>query len=542
MARKTAKPPISDRIVGFFSPKTALARIAARQQAGVLARSYDAARPGSQDDGWLKWGAAASPVDMLADLPRLRGRSRHACRNNAHAKRAVELITSYDIGTGIVPVSASGAAAVDKARDAAWKLWAERPGICDFEGQLDIYGLQALIRRTIAESGECLIRKWAAPGTAPVGLRLQVLEPDYLDSTRDQICVEKDGAYTRGGIMFDRNHQRIGYWLYQVHPGDYGFGLQNPVSSLIPANDVIHAYRKTRPGQIRGVPEMHAVLSDLDDEREYHEAEMIRGKAQSMITWWVRNASGDTSARMGIEGHEGPRRIERVRPGQVLYLDGSEEVTPSTPTGMTVLDTFTRLALQRVAAGCGIPYADLSGDPSQANYSSQRAAIIQLKRFVEQTHELMVRPMILAPLWQSFCEYGALSGLWPAGVDPHAAWTPPAFSMVDPEKDSNALITQVRAGLISWDDAVRMCGGDPDDMVRVIKARNAAWDKAEVVLTVDPRRLSDAGQAANPSPAPGEEPPPPPKVVMMPPGKDAPPPPSAADDAEKPAKADKSAE
>ena len=43
---------------------------------------------------------------------------------------------------------------------AAWKAWAETP-LIDFEGRHNAYGLQALARKTAADTGECLLRERA---------------------------------------------------------------------------------------------------------------------------------------------------------------------------------------------------------------------------------------------------------------------------------------------------------------------------------------------------------------------------------------------
>src|SRR6478736_215317 len=73
--------------------------------------------------------------------------------------------------------------ALDKIIYGEWLYFAEN---CDPGGQLDFYGMQALIVRTTAESGDGIVR---FRGRLPqdnfrVPLQLQVLEGDYLDISR----------------------------------------------------------------------------------------------------------------------------------------------------------------------------------------------------------------------------------------------------------------------------------------------------------------------------------------------------------------------
>jgi hypothetical protein len=108
--------------------------------------------------------------------PTLRNRSRDQVRNNPYAKRAIAKLVSASIGTGIM---ARPPAPVAKGVEALVPAG-------DFEGQLDFYGLQALI-------GAHGVRVGRVPGApdprgrrykGEVPLKLQVLEPDYIDSTQ----------------------------------------------------------------------------------------------------------------------------------------------------------------------------------------------------------------------------------------------------------------------------------------------------------------------------------------------------------------------
>jgi capsid protein len=80
-----------------------------------------------------------------------------------------------------------------------------------------------------------------------------VLESDHLDTARTGII---DGVPTLQGIALGEAGEPVGYWLHRVHPGASWLlprGATWLSSERIPACDVLHVYRKRRPGQLRDV-------------------------------------------------------------------------------------------------------------------------------------------------------------------------------------------------------------------------------------------------------------------------------------------------
>jgi capsid protein len=84
-------------------------------------------------------------------------------------------------------------------------------------------------------------------------MRLQVLEPDYLDLHRNGV-VTAGGGQIIDGIEFDKQGRRVAYWLFTSHPGSARLMTTQFASVRVPADRVLHIYRVDRPGQVRGVP------------------------------------------------------------------------------------------------------------------------------------------------------------------------------------------------------------------------------------------------------------------------------------------------
>ncbi|GHU14651.1 hypothetical protein FACS189449_11640 [Alphaproteobacteria bacterium] len=107
----------------------------------------------------------------------------------------------------------------------------------DSAGVVDFYGFQSLVLRSVIECGECFVRLKIDKKNATVPLKLQVLESEHLDSSKDQAL--PNGNIIRSGIEFDKTGKRVAYYLYSEHPGDNR--LMGPASRW-PASEILHIF------------------------------------------------------------------------------------------------------------------------------------------------------------------------------------------------------------------------------------------------------------------------------------------------------------
>jgi capsid protein len=127
--------------------------------------------------------------------------------------------------------------------------------------------------RAVVESDECFVRflmTELSPAN-PTGQRLQVLEADHLDTARTGMV---EGTATIQGMALGEAGAPIGYWLHRVHPGVSWIlpGATWQSSQRVPARDVLHIYRKRRPGQLRDVSWLAPILLRLRDLGDYEAA------------------------------------------------------------------------------------------------------------------------------------------------------------------------------------------------------------------------------------------------------------------------------
>lgn len=472
-----------DQLIASLSPQAALRRERARVQLDAM-RRYDGASRGRRTEGWLTQGTSA---DAAASASRtlLRDRSRDLIRNNPFAAKAVQVIVSNVVGTGIV---AQARARRSRRRSQQltdlWQGWAQNPSQCDHHGRHDFYGLQALALRTIVESGEVLIRRRTPSGDSGqrIPLRLQVMEPDMLDTTRDVAL--PDGGIIKEGIQFDSQGRREGYWLYEQHPGERHMRVVNINSSFVPADEIIHVYRQDRPHMDRGVPWASPVIIRLRDFDDYSDAQLLKQKISACFAGFVVDTESP-DAGMGSE------LIDKLEPGALEILPPGKDIRFASPPSVGEFDRIARQYLLQIAAGFGITYEALTGDLSATNFSSARLGWLEFHRNIEAWRWHMLVPQMLNPIWDWFVSAGNVNGVRLEGII--ANWTPPRRELIDPSTEIKATGLAVRMGFQSRSEAIREFGYDPDEVMLEMAEDNAQADQLGLVLDSDPRKVSGAG-------------------------------------------------
>lgn len=490
-----------DRAILAVAPAWGRRRIAARA-AARFARHYEAASGGRRTAGWYRMhtdaNAAAGP-----SIQALREFSRDLRRNNAWARRGVQVIVNGTVGWGVVPKPS----AVAKEAKAVWKLWAET-ALCDFDGRLPFAGLQRLVMSTVVESGAALVLLEVDDDERlPVPLRIRVLEPDYLDQRKDGPVDGAGGNVIIQGIEFDRRGRRVAYHLHRHHPGASGGGrLIDPrglESRRVPADDVLHVYQVERAGGVQGIPWLASVIAKLNDLDEYEDGALMQQKIASFFGAFVQDFDGLGTALGGADPGAPPDPlIETLEPGSVNYLPPGKTVAFPSPPSAQSYDPFTKANLRRIAAGLGVTYEDLTGDYGQVNYSSARMARLGFYRNVDDWRWNMLIPQFCDGVWRRVMALAAPAYGW--ATVPSATWTPPPIPMLDPDKEGLAYQRLVRSGAMTLFGMIRELGYDPDEHLAEIATGNKRLDELEIWLDSDPRRIAAGGAIAHENQGPNQ--------------------------------------
>jgi lambda family phage portal protein len=482
-----------DRAVSWLAPKAGLRRLQYRRAvtaAETALLRYEGAMPGRRTADWIANNSDPNRETFGAMLY-LRDRARDLVRNNPYAAKALSELVGNQVGTGILPRADTGNDGLNKTIDAAFAEWS---AVCDADGQSDFYGLQWLCARTVAESGEVLVR--LRPRLADDGMRvplkLQVLEPDYLDHNKTMSL--ENGTIIQG-VQVDKLGRRNFYWMFGNHPGSLtlmnwraGF-----ISKPIPADSVLHVYKKDRPGQMRGVTWFAPVMLKMRDLDKYEDAELVRKQIEACFAAFVvtPDPSGELTER-GTEPTTG-NPIEFLEPGVIKRLKLGEDVRFGAPSSTHGYKDYRSTQLGAIAAGLTLPYELLTGDMSAVNYSSFRGGMLGFQNTIEAYRWLVLVQQLILPIWRKFIDTMVLAGIL-SEPNYRVRITAPKFQSVDPEKDANAEKISLRTGAITWPDMVASHGEDPESQLDTMVAWNKKFDEHGLILDGDPRKTTDKGQ------------------------------------------------
>ncbi|MBB3315125.1 lambda family phage portal protein [Rhizobium sp. BK181] len=492
---------VLDKVISFFDPVSGVNRAAARQLLrSSEKRDYAAAQFGRRNKAWRGRGTSAT-TEVAGALTTLRDRARDFVRNGWAGQRILDVLTSHVIGTGIMTVPNTGSDRADNRYRLLREEWEERS---DIEGVLDYGGQQSLILRSMAEGGDSVLRMLPislADAGSSVPLRLQGLEGDLIDTSRDSLLGRESNV--RLGVQIGEWNLREGLYLHSAHPGDGGVSFGSEGSKLVAWNDLCHLYRPLRLGQMRGISWFAPILLNAKEIQDLMEAAIVQQRTQASFAGFLRRSPGAANPLVTKKDDEGTK-VTRIEPGQIQDI-GDSEITFANPSSQSVFGEAYKAGLWAMAAGAGISYDQLTGDLTQANYSSLRAGKIEFRRLVEQIQWQIFVPMVCRKVDRRFAEYALMSGKLPTRKEGYRVdHVMPAVEPIDPKKDLEADILAVRAGRMSPQTFISAWGHDWRKVVSDFDAFFKFADANNVPLDIDPRRPAN-GARTNAAPAEGAQ-------------------------------------
>jgi lambda family phage portal protein len=325
---------------------------------------------------WVTAASRSADDELRGDLKILRNRARDLVRNSPFGIRYHQLLAENVIGPDGIRLQAKNltldgqaAQGANAGIEAAWADWS-CPQNCDVTGMLSLTELLALATSNWGSDGEYLIRFLRGPRFGPYGLKLQLLDVDYLDEMLYRERLGNQNAIHHG-VEIDEYGARVGYWIWTAHPNT---PAANRTHVFVPAADMIHFFIPLRPGQSRGIPHATAILTTIKMLDGYLEAELVAARTASATMGALEDISTDgTTPAPNPNAGEAEVPLE-VEPGALMDLRGRAAKLslwdPQHPT--QAFPDFTKAMCRFIAVGLGIAYGTLTGDVSDANYSSMK--------------------------------------------------------------------------------------------------------------------------------------------------------------------------
>lgn len=492
-----------DRLVLAVAPQVACRRLGARalyQELESKTRRYEGAARGRRTKNW-RTPSTDSNAAVSSSIETLRNRSRDLVRNNVWAKRAVNSIAAYTVGSGIRPNAKADDSGKARAIEGAFARWAESTE-SDLEGSSDFYGLQSLVMAGVAESGGVLVRRIRTSETT-IPLALQVLEPDHLDTTRREGL---NGNPVVLGVELDKvTHQRLAYWLYPDHPGSDWPIRSRFESERVPVSEVLHVFRRDRPGQIQGVPWGATTIILLRNFDEYQDAQVVRQLLGACFTGIVKGTEGADVGNPALGPNQKPP-LQELEPGAILHLAAGQDIVFSKPPEVEGYEEFARQSLRAVSAGFDVPYQVLAQDLSNVNFSSGRMGANDFQLHIETWRNRILLPQFLRPVWRWFLEAAVAAGELPLkSLEAGVGWTAPARVQVNLAEEVKADTEAVRGGFKTLFECIRERGRDPEEVLEEHRQTNELLDELGLKLQSDPRHFAAPGSSPSQGGAAADE-------------------------------------
>jgi lambda family phage portal protein len=490
------KPSFFDRALLALAPQTGLRRLQAKAAAAELLRYFDGASRDRRLSGW-RTPSSGPNAENEVSLKILRDRARDLARNNKTVAAAALQFQGQTVGTGINPRATDTRKTMNRKANDAWARFVDT---CDPAGQLDFHGILSATARALFIDGECL-HKWLPVNNRPFA-QIRLLEADHIDESKSNFSASQTARLVQG-IEFDDDGRRLNYWLFPNHPGESLTSLRpSLVSTAVPSNLVDHYFFMARPDQFRGISWLAPSIMSLRGMDDVVEATIWRKRIEACIGLVVRSPETHGAAPLvGSQKADDRGRIEEtLAPGKILRFGPGEEATAFEPsTGGDTVD-FMRSQLYAFCATTGIPYHAVTGDVSQANYSSLRAATLAGNVLIDLVQWLVLAPRVKAA-WRRVMEAEAIATNTPGLRNVPCALSMPVRPWVDPQNDITAKILEIRAGLQSMPDAIAERGLNWDDQLAELEAFAKDVDQRGLTLDVDPRKVNRNGAQQGAKPA-----------------------------------------
>lgn len=381
--------------------------------------------------------------------------------NSPHAASALNQLSTSIIGDG--PSARSRHATQAKQLEEAWRKFWRR---CDAEG----------VSSDLGHFATRAVRSWVTAGEAVVimttdrrtrELRLKLLNAEQLDAT---VNTELDGGgRITSGVEQDASGCIVAYHIRPDAPDLPHAQARDAVR--LSADDVVHIFDPTFPGQPRGISPLTASATRLHELDRLEDNLQAKHATAANVGLVFTQSGGD-----GVfDDADGDPKFPAMEPGASLVAPPGYDVTSVQGPNPEGDVAFAKHLLRSIAIGVGLPYELISGDLADVNYSSAKLGHESFRRRVDAIRRTLLVPKFFEPVWRRFLTIEVLAGrLDIAGIfeDPDAAldceFLFPAWASLDPEKDNNATVAAIDAGIMSRFEAIAARGRDPEEVIAEI--------------------------------------------------------------------------
>lgn len=478
--------------------KIAKARAIGRQLVSTQKRSYAAAAVSNLLTDWTTNNNAQDIESRLA-IRQIRNRARDLERNNDYARKFLRDLEANVIGHNGFQMSMRIKTTrgglnknLNEQIETAYEKWRQR-GNYDVTGRLSGIEGDKLILRSVARDGDVLVRLIRGYDN-PFRFALQHIEADQLDE--NYVWNFQPDIYIRMGVEMDQWRRPLAYHLWRQHPGDLFPDLRRV---RIPADEFIHPFVTERVGQSRGISWLCSSTIRLRHLEKYEESEVIAARvAAAKMAFFTRTGEQEY---VGDGVDDEGNIINEASPGTFENLPIGVDVKPINwdhPNGN--YPEFRKAILRGVACGLGVGYNTAFADLEGVNYSSLRGGELDERDMWLSLQEWFVSS-VKQPEFKEWLKMAILSeqikGVSIGDIDDicdSSHWRGRRWSWVDPQKDIQANIEAINAGLESKTAVIESMGRTKEEVWDELAEEQELAQEMGLVFLQDLKNPMDTGK------------------------------------------------
>lgn len=509
MSNAPARRSFTSRIASpvWAAVRAGVSVLRGRQKAPTPRASYEGAQHSPLLADWAFAPIRSANQEIRAGHRVLVARARDLARNDPTARRYLSLQRTNIVGPhGIrlrcqIRDAAGNLDAVkNRAVEAAFTEWT-RAEFCDAAGRRSWVEIQGDAVEGKRRDGEALLR--LIPGfDNKFGFAVQQLDPDQLDIDFNRTRSGNGGNEIRMGVEIDRWGRAVAYHLWDEHPTEY---TRRRERVRVPAEQIVHWFDADRPGQVRGVTRFAPVLVPMRHQHGYREAEVVAARtAATKMGFFTEEAEyasdpDPSKAREPLVMEAEPGRMELLPPGLKFMPWDPQHPTSAFPE-------FDSSMSRTIASGLDVAHASLTGDLSKVNYTSIRAGLV-VERDKYREDQIDMADQVHRRVYLMWLRWSLTMGAVDLGtydadsVSAHS-WRPRGWAWVDPMKETQAALLQIKGRLNNRARVIaEMTGRDIEDVFEELAEEERLAELYGLALP----EVSDMDTTPAPEPAPAPE-------------------------------------
>lgn len=454
-------------------------------------RQFLAATSTRYNTDWITQTITAN-ADLKRHLPKMRERSRDLAKNNSDYRKWLNMRSRNiigDVGFGLQVKSKNPDGTPDKVANSIiesnFLRWGKKKNQwCTADGQQSFRDFCDLVDHTFAIDGEAFVQVIEGANN-PYNFSLKLIDSFDIDMDKNLQPMVQGGNKIVMGIELNADERPVAYWYKNKINEDQQYVNQ---WIRIPAEQIIHVFRREFAGQVRGFPTGCAAILDINMSQGYRESELIGARvAAAQMGIWVPTAGGNGKFDPDGKGGDSVKPTTDIAPGQFTIAPKGydfKQFTPTHPNGNFA--TFIKTIMRSIASSLGVAYNDFANDLENVNFSSMRSGALSERDGWKIDQQFLIENFIdiVYSRWLAMFLMSGLSNLPFSKFDKFdaAIWQPRRWQWVDPRADVQANLEAVRGLIKSPQDVIRENGGDPDEVLADIDAFNKAATAAGLTL------------------------------------------------------------